>query len=330
MIKSSHITVFFDKKDGGPKTITSCNENFEVVKSLIKNDFFKKTFDVLLPSQEINNFNTLSYRDKFEVIKGKLKECISNENYRIYFDTHKSYQKLIGGDFTTKSFIYSAIKYFKDPKSYIDNFDHKIILDSLIEIGTIIRKVFRGTNIKIKNGLLYYNDKKIPEYEIVKHIIKSIYNNVDVSSYIKFLDNVMKNKKASIRQELFQFLENGDFRIHEDGCFSAYKKITHNWLDIFTETIDHSIGSKPRMKKEDVDDDRTRTCSTGLHFCAWEYLGSYASSRINSRIVEVKVNPKHVIAIPNDYNNMKGRCYTYEVLSEVVVNRNNVEYKGDI
>lgn len=140
---------------------------------------------------------------------------------------------------------------------------------------------------------------------------------IKVNSYINFLDNVMKNPKESIREELFQFLENGAFPIHEDGRFSAYKKIKEDWTDIYTGKISHKIGSKPKMNRKDVDDDRTRTCSIGLHFCAFGYLSSYGGSGSGVRVVEVLINPKDVMAIPTDYSFKKGRCATYEVAREI-------------
>ena len=30
----------------------------------------------------------------------------------------------------------------------------------------------------------------------------------------------------------------------------------------------------------------------------------------------VKINPKHVVSIPVDYNNQKGRCEQYEVVAK--------------
>jgi hypothetical protein len=66
------------------------------------------------------------------------------------------------------------------------------------------------------------------------------------------------------------------------------------------------------MNRQDVDDNCNNTCSTGLHFCSLNYLGSFGSS--GDPVVILKIDPKDVVSIPVDYNNTKGRCCKYEVV----------------
>jgi hypothetical protein len=70
------------------------------------------------------------------------------------------------------------------------------------------------------------------------------------------------------------------------------------------------------MERNQVDDDKDRTCSTGLHFCSQDYLPSFGSAQGN-RVVIVKINPADVVSIPSDYNNAKGRACRYEVVGEI-------------
>jgi hypothetical protein len=79
------------------------------------------------------------------------------------------------------------------------------------------------------------------------------------------------------------------------------------------------------MPRSECDENRDQTCSTGLHFCSYEYLPRGYSH--NQRVVIVKVNPKDVTAIPTDYNYQKARCCSYEVVGEIT---GNVEdhYRG--
>jgi hypothetical protein len=67
------------------------------------------------------------------------------------------------------------------------------------------------------------------------------------------------------------------------------------------------------MERNLVDDDQNRTCSTGLHFCSQDYLRSFGGERI----VILKINPRDVVSIPNDYNDSKGRCARYEIVDEI-------------
>jgi len=79
--------------------------------------------------------------------------------------------------------------------------------------------------------------------------------------------------------------------------------------------IPHDIGTKVSMERADCNADRNQTCSRGLHFCSFDYLGSYHSSQ--GRVIIIKINPRDVTAIPNDYNDTKGRCCKLEVVGEV-------------
>jgi hypothetical protein len=115
----------------------------------------------------------------------------------------------------------------------------------------------------------------------------------------------------------------GKTPITYDGCFLAYKKVRRlssgKFVDIFTGKMDNSPGEIPRMKQDEVDRNRNQTCSRGLHFCSRGYLSNY-SGNDHDVVVIVKVNPRHVFAIPTDYNFQKGRASEYFVVGE---------YKGD-
>jgi hypothetical protein len=81
--------------------------------------------------------------------------------------------------------------------------------------------------------------------------------------------------------------------------------------------FDNSIGTKPTMRRNEVNENDYETCSTGLHFCSYGYLSSFGSTG-NDRVVVVKVDPKDVVSIPVDYQDMKARACAYEVVEEVV------------
>jgi hypothetical protein len=139
---------------------------------------------------------------------------------------------------------------------------------------------------------------------------------LDATGLVKFLENVMENPSYTAVQELYLFLEANQIPITEDGHFLAWKKIRNNWKDIHSNSVDYSVGATPTMKRNEVDPDRDRTCSKGLHCAGWDYLPHFGSSDSTDRIVIVKVNPADVIAVPNDYNNAKMRVCQMEVLRE--------------
>jgi hypothetical protein len=101
--------------------------------------------------------------------------------------------------------------------------------------------------------------------------------------------------------------------ITPDGHFLAYKKVKVDYKDCYSGTMDNSVGQVVEMERNRVDDDKDRTCSTGLHFCSREYLNHFGGERV----VIVKINPRDVVSIPADYNNTKGRACRYEVIDEI-------------
>ena len=81
-------------------------------------------------------------------------------------------------------------------------------------------------------------------------------------------------------------------------------------FDSWTGTFDNSIGAKPHINREDVDPNRNRTCSIGLHVASYNYAQTYTGDVL----IQVKVNPKDFVAVPVDYNNEKARVTDYEVI----------------
>jgi hypothetical protein len=80
--------------------------------------------------------------------------------------------------------------------------------------------------------------------------------------------------------------------------------------------MNNSVGQVVEMERNTVDDDKDRTCSSGLHFCSQSYLAHFGGERT----VIVKINPRDVVSIPSDYNDAKGRACRYEVIGELGVN----------
>jgi hypothetical protein len=123
----------------------------------------------------------------------------------------------------------------------------------------------------------------------------------------------MENPSFRAVSELYDFLEASQLPITEDGCFLAYKRIRSDYTDVHSGSFDNSIGQVVSMPRNEVDEDKDRTCSAGLHFCSRAYLPHFCGDRI----VVLKINPADVVAIPSDYNNAKGRACRYEVIQEL-------------
>lgn len=137
---------------------------------------------------------------------------------------------------------------------------------------------------------------------------------------IQFAINLHENPSVRSMEQLFTFLKANHFTITTDGCFIAYKAVRKDYLDIYTGTMDNSIGRVVVMDRNSVNDNPEQTCSAGLHAAAFNYAcNSYGGHASGKRIVYVKINPKDVVSIPVDYNNQKMRVCQYEVIGECAV-----------
>ena len=145
------------------------------------------------------------------------------------------------------------------------------------------------------------------------------------SHLLKFWDKLQKNPNQNSIQMLYKFLEHNGHPIMADGTFIAYKAVRMDLKDHHTGTNEHRKGKVIRMERDKVDSDPTQTCSHGLHICSWDYLKEFHPD--SSRLFEVLVDPKDVVAVPNDYNGTKCRCAAYKVYREVTKQREEVKRK---
>lgn len=189
------------------------------------------------------------------------------------------------------------------------------LADPSVEIKRAITNGGVADNVRIEGGIVYYNDNALHNH-LTDRMLEMLSEGIDIAPLALFLQNMMENPSYRAVNELYTFLEASSLPITEDGHFLAYKRIRSDWTDQFTGQLDNSIGSVVEMPRNEVDEDKDRTCSSGLHFCSRSYLPSYGASE-GGRVVIVKINPRDVVSIPSDYNNAKGRCCRYEVINEI-------------
>jgi hypothetical protein len=184
-------------------------------------------------------------------------------------------------------------------------------LKKLINIANSVNEYVANTKLIIKNGTLYYDGEPLSGL-LVDRILQLMAEKQDANNLIKFLDNLLQNPSKQSVDELYIFLEHcGDLPITEDGRFIAYKWVQDNYTDVHTGKFDNSVGKIISMPRNKVDDDRSVTCSTGLHVCSSGY------TKFGPRLMLVAVNPRDVVSVPDDYNNAKMRVCEYEVVDEI-------------
>lgn len=183
-----------------------------------------------------------------------------------------------------------------------------------------IEKSFEGTGIELRDGLLWEGENPMPS-ELSDRILKFKELGLPYDTLFKFWDNLKKNPSFNARKMMFKFLEHNGIPLTQDGCFIAYRGVSEDFKDKHTGRFDNRPGSVCEMDRNAVDDNPNNTCSSGLHVACYDYAKGFGE-----RLVEVKVNPSDVVAVPTDYNGTKMRTCKFEVVQECEKIREELVY----
>lgn len=213
-------------------------------------------------------------------------------------------------------------------------------VQDIIEPKQVVLDFGQG-NVSIQGDKIFWKGREMHN-ALTKRMVAMIQEDFPVDPLVAFMENLMENPSKRAVNELYGFLEKNTLPITSDGCFLAYKKVRQDYLDCHSGTVlnkpaaymtDEDTAALAEaagknnevtvevvdgvtvvsMERNLVDDDQNRTCSTGLHFCSRDYLNHFGGERI----VILKINPRDVVSIPNDYNDSKGRCARYEIVDEI-------------
>ena len=207
--------------------------------------------------------------------------------------THVTYQKVVDA---IKAQDWDTVKNIIDPV--------KVVLN------------YGAGNISVKGEQLFWKGQPFAGV-LASRMIAMLQDGFTIEPMVLFMHNLMKNPSKRSVDELYGFLEKNSLPITPDGYFLAYKKVRKDFKDIHSGTMDNSPGTVVEMERNQVDDNKDQTCSTGLHFCGLSYLDHFGGN--DSRVVIVKIDPADVVSIPSDYNGAKGRACRYEVIGEMGV-----------
>lgn len=235
----------------------------------------------------------------------------------------RSFTFLINGESFTISDTNPNFKLAMDARNKQD-------LDGLLMALKPITIVERAAGslgrVRLEGDRVFAGDRELRGV-IIDRILEFRREGIDFQYLLNFLDRLQANPSKTAVDELYLFLESSKtpMPITEDGHFLAYKKIRPNFKDIHSGTVDYSIGKVVSMPRNEVDDNRNRTCSAGLHFCSLDYLRNFGAS--NDPIVIVKIDPADVVSIPSDYKNTKGRTWKMEVIGLHKADQNTPAWK---
>lgn len=199
-----------------------------------------------------------------------------------------------------------------------EDFDRLLRLVDPVNTVREFTRLTERVSIDESGTQLLLDGEPIPsDLYIVDRILQIYEQGLPVEPLARFLERLMKNPSRRVVRHLLEFLEYGHLPITEDGHFLAYKKIRRDYKDIYTGTIDNSIGTTVQVPRNMVDENPDNTCSHGLHLCSYGYLAFYGTGRQQTRVVICDVDPADVVAIPRDYENTKMRVCRYRVVREL-------------
>lgn len=207
-----------------------------------------------------------------------------------------------------------------------DDFDK--YLNLIREFGFDLKKFFdyvndiNGSKRKFRDKMICFFDERDGKFfykniELgfnVLNLFSFFYKNeLDFTPILNFLENCSENPSDVSIDEFFLFFKTWNLPITHDGHILAFKAVNNDYTSIHDKVTKNDVGTWVEMDRSLVDANRNVECSTGLHFCSFGYLRQLYSRK---KIVIVKVNPRDIVSVPRDYNNMKVRCCRYYILCD--------------
>lgn len=205
---------------------------------------------------------------------------------------------------------------FNNDSSVFDLFD---VQGGLVKKLTALsdRISFDGHNILF--------DGDVQEGPLADHLIRCIESGVqDYGPVVKFWEKCAQNPDKRSREQLFSWLRACEFTITEEGDILGYKGVVSRGEGKFLSShsgtafvdgrevkgqIPNNPGTEVSMPRSMVRNDPNTHCSYGLHVGDWSYASTFANVTL-----EVHVNPRDVVSIPNDHSYKKMRCCKYKVV----------------
>jgi len=160
------------------------------------------------------------------------------------------------------------------------------------------------------DGTLEFAGQPVPHnlYERIKRLVAT---GESPAPLFRFYERLAKNPSRRSVTQLFNFLGHANIPLEEDGRFLAYKGIKADLTDKHTGTIDNTPGTRHQMARNLVSDDPQEACHFGFHVGALSYASTFA---YGGEVVICRVDPEHVVCVPNDYSHQKMRVCEYEVI----------------
>lgn len=172
-------------------------------------------------------------------------------------------------------------------------------LPNLFDLESSVSHAFKGTSVSIKNGLVYVGKDKT-HGAITKRIIEFFFEHKDVQPLVNFLQLLWKNPEPRVRELLFGFLEKNNLALCSDGHFLSFRATNSDLTAISDSKFQYKIGKEASVSSKRPIVDPASACGlhAGLHIGTFAYVSSFGGAP-DKRFLLCRVNPAHVLSIPN-------------------------------
>lgn len=156
-------------------------------------------------------------------------------------------------------------------------------------------------------------------------------NKDNFTALARFWEKLESNPNAHSREQAYEFLASHQFQITADGDVVGFKGVSrsadgtyHSWASsevagkpsAFVDgkplpakvRVKQHIGAVVTMPRSEVHHDPRKHCSRGLHVATQGYANGYGDT-----VLEVHVNPRDIVSVPNDAGGEKVRVCRYTV-----------------
>lgn len=237
----------------------------------------------------------------------------------------------------------SGFSAYVDGKTYVVNTQHENYkelvealrtsdVDKFISLVDVKKAITNYTNgqCTIENDVIMLNGREIHS-SVANKIVEMKKEGFPFEFMLRFLEKLEQNPSAQSKAELYDFIANKGIHITPEGDFLCYKIVRNDyWSKTAGNTvlvkgkvddsgrIYNGIGEEIECQRGEVDDDRRKQCSFGLHVGGLSYAGPQGYFRQSGdKCVVVLINPKDCVSVPLDHDANKLRVCAYKVVREI-------------
>jgi hypothetical protein len=200
--------------------------------------------------------------------------------------------------------------------------------DELVELFDVSVAVKRGFSrlserVTVENGEVCLDGDPV-ESGLTKQIVRFLDEGESFEPLVNFMEKIAGNPNDHSRDQAWDWLNNHDFTITDDGDVVAYKGVTsdgkggyrsgysgHAFVDDeeVHGHVPNYVGAVVTMPRSEVAHDPSTACHSGLHVGTFRYAKSYAQGAM----LRVLVNPRDIVSVPTDARGEKIRVCRYVV-----------------